>query len=150
MTNFTPLAGLAGGALIGASAVLLLYALGRLAGISGITYAALRGPEAQEPWARWSWRPVFLIGLIAGGGAWAWWSGHVVARPSMPPWLLTVGGLLVGWGTSQGNGCTSGHGVCGMARLSPRSLAATLAFMAVGVATVFTVRHLLGAAWGAV
>ncbi|MDE2400677.1 MAG: YeeE/YedE family protein [Burkholderiales bacterium] len=142
MSEFTPAAGLVGGILIGVSAALLLGGIGRLAGISNIAHGALdslrkhRGDE-------WLWRLVFLVGLM--GGAWAYFTitGKVAnPRQHYSPALLIVGGLLVGYGTSLGNGCTSGHGVCGLGRLAPRSLVATLVFMATGALAVFAVRHL--------
>lgn len=143
MNHFTPVSGLLGGLLIGTSAVLLLYTLGRLAGISNMAHAALAGPGKGESTAQWAWRPVFLLGLVLGGSAYAYWGGHAVtARTSVSPAVLVLAGLLVGWGTAQGNGCTSGHGVCGLARLSLRSLVATLTFMFTGGLAVFVARHL--------
>jgi uncharacterized membrane protein YedE/YeeE len=141
MENFTPLSALIGGALIGASAVILWVMAGRVAGISGIV-----GGLADAPRSDAGWRIAFLLGLLAAPLVY-WTAGgglpSVTISSSFP--LLLAGGLLVGFGTRLGGGCTSGHGVCGMARLSPRSLVATLVFMAGGFATVFIVRHLVGA-----
>ena len=137
-TSFTPLAALVGGALIGAAAVLLLALNGRIAGISGIAQGLLfdRGGRA--------WRFAFLAGLV-GGAAIAMAMGVAQGSTSRSPsWVVGVAGLVVGIGTSLGGGCTSGHGVCGIARLSPRSIAATLVFMLAGMGTVFVVRHVAG------
>jgi len=140
MENFTPGSALTGGVLIGLSAVLLMGLVGRIAGISGIVNGLL-WPAAD--WA--GWRLAFLIGLIAGPVAWRTAGGFVppVEITAQLPVLL-AGGLLVGAGTILGSGCTSGHGVCGLARLSPRSLVSTLIFMVVGIATVFVIRHVIG------
>jgi uncharacterized membrane protein YedE/YeeE len=130
-----------GGLLIGAAAALLLLLSGRIAGVSGMLAASLRIADKGPPWRQ---AAAFVIGLPIG----ALLVAAVLRRPqilitsSIP--LLIAAGLLVGFGTRLGNGCTSGHGVCGMARLSPRSIAATLAFMGVGFFTVFVVRHGLG------
>ena len=143
LTTATILPAIAGGLLIGSAAGLLLLLSGRIAGVSGMAAAALRIADRGTPWIQASG---FVLGLPAG----ALLVGLALGRPeititsSLP--LLVAGGLLVGFGTRLGNGCTSGHGVCGLARLSPRSIAATGAFMAAGVATVFVVRHLVGAA----
>ena len=143
LTTATILAASAGGLLIGSATGLLLLLSGRIAGVSGMAAAALRIADRGPPWIQASG---FVLGLPAG----ALLVGLALGRPeititsSLP--LLVAGGLLVGFGTRLGNGCTSGHGVCGLARLSPRSIAATGAFMAAGVATVFVVRHLVGAA----
>lgn len=133
-------ASFAGGLLIGLAAVLLFWANGRIAGISGI----LSGSFSRDP-AALAWRLAFLVGLA--GGAWAY---HVITgytpvpRADFPPLMLIAGGLLVGFGTHAGSGCTSGHGVCGISRLSPRSLVATITFMVAGMATVAVIRHLVG------
>jgi uncharacterized membrane protein YedE/YeeE len=130
---------LLGGALIGSGAVLLMALAGRVAGISGILGAVL--PPAAEPDR---WRLAFLAGLVAAPPLLA--LGLGVDPLPVPPGslpLLGVAGLLVGLGAGLGGGCTSGHGVCGLARLSPRSLAATVTFMASGLGTVFVIRHLL-------
>lgn len=135
MTTYLP--SLAGGALIGASAALLLLANGRIAGISGIL-GGLLGPEARDR----AWRAAFLAGLLAGPVLFRAASGHWPEIRVAASWpMLVVAGLLVGFGTRLGSGCTSGHGVCGLARLSPRSLAAVATFMAAAFVAVFLVRH---------
>lgn len=136
-TAFTPVTALLGGALIGLAATVLYVGNGRIAGISGILNHALERRDER------GWRIAFLAGLIAAAAAWFAFSGDV-ARSGFPlPWLIAAG-LLVGFGTRLGNGCTSGHGICGLARLSKRSLAAVFAFMGSGVATVYVLRHVLG------
>ncbi|MFN0043106.1 MAG: YeeE/YedE family protein [Alphaproteobacteria bacterium] len=138
---FTPEAALAGGALIGAAAVLLYWFNGRIAGVSGIASGLLR-PTAGES----AWRACFLVGLVIGA---ILAKAFGVAPPALDVTgdvvALLAGGLLVGFGTRVGGGCTSGHGVCGLARLSRRSLVATLVFMAAAFATVYLVRHGVGA-----
>jgi len=140
MANFTPVSAAIGGALIGLSSVLLMLFTGRIAGIAGIT-AGLFGSRTDDR----AWRLAFLAGLIAAPLA-AGLIGHAVARPQLPPSMIViaVAGLLVGFGTRLGNGCTSGHGICGIARLSPRSIAATLVFMAAAVIVVALTRHVFG------
>jgi uncharacterized protein len=140
MTDFTPLSSALGGALIGFSALILFLLNGRIAGISGIlgTLLAFRPGEI-------AWRLAFLAGLVAAPALYAAAGGHLpplTVTSSIP--LLVIGGFLVGFGTRLGSGCTSGHGVCGIARLSPRSIAATLIFMAAAAVTVFIMRHLVG------
>jgi len=137
---FTPWSGVIGGAIIGLAVALLLLANGRIAGISGIVGGLLR-PSTGDI----AWRVAFVAGLVAAPVAYA-----IVA--TLPPInveasypTLVLAGLLVGVGTRYGAGCTSGHAVCGISRLSPRSIGATLAFMAAGFLTVFVVSHLLGA-----
>jgi hypothetical protein len=137
-SHFTPWTSLAGGMLIGAAAAMLVLLSGRIAGISGIVgglIALRRGDIA--------WRLAFVIGLLAAPAAMA-----LIGRPLAPRidaglGMLLVAGLLVGLGTRYGSGCTSGHGVCGLSRLSPRSLVATATFMAAGIVTVFVARHLV-------
>ncbi|WP_319941664.1 YeeE/YedE family protein [Aestuariirhabdus haliotis] len=130
---------LAGGLMIGLAAVLLLKFNGRLMGVSGIFFSALTDS------AEGSWRWLFLIGMVAGAWVLHAVSGLPVPAPSDSGSLVAiVAGLIVGFGTRLGGGCTSGHGVCGIGRLSVRSITATLVFMAVGILTVFVVRHLLG------
>ena len=133
-THFTPWASLAGGILIGIAAAMLVLLNGRIAGISGIV-GGLFTPRHGEI----VWRLAFLAGLLAA---------PILMKGAVPRidasfGTLVIAGLLVGVGTSYGSGCTSGHGVCGLSRLSPRSLAATVAFMVAGVATVLVVRHLV-------
>ena len=139
--GFTPWAALMGGAMIGLAAAVLVLFNGRIAGISGIVGGLLR-PRTGDA----AWRIAFVAGLLVAPLAYA-------AATSSPPALtidasyplLVIAGLLVGVGTRFAGGCTSGHGVCGLSRLSPRSLAATLAFMAAGFATVFVARHVVNA-----
>lgn len=132
---------LAGGLLIGLSTALLLLGDGRIAGISGIA-ARLFGPTGAET----AWRLAFLVGLLLGPLCFAALSGHLPQAAIMASYpVLVVAGLLVGFGTRLGSGCTSGHGVCGLARLSPRSAVAVLTFMATAIATVFVARHVVGA-----
>ena len=140
MENFTPVSALVGGALIGLAAVVLMLFNGRIAGISGIVGGLLGGGATE-----FGWRFAFVAGLVAGPLLVALAGGTVPAiRIDAPLPLVVAAGLLVGFGTRLGAGCTSGHGVCGLARLSPRSLAATALFMATAAAVVFAVRHGLG------
>ena len=130
---------LIGGLLIGATSVALMFLLGRIAGIAGIVWGAV----SAQPDNAWRW--LFIVGLLAGPVLYHLLSGVPNPLPSQLPWWQAVaGGLLVGIGVRLGSGCTSGHGVCGIGRLSPRSLAATCTFMATGIATVYVIRHLLG------
>lgn len=136
--HFTPWTALAGGALIGLAAVWLMLAAGRIAGISGIAGGLLR-PRSGDV----GWRVAFIAGLILA--PWAYRAVAVMpeAQIDASTAMLIAAGLLVGFGTRLGSGCTSGHGVCGLSRLSWRSLVATLCFMATGFLTVFVVRHVL-------
>ena len=140
MTNFTPISALIGGALIGLSAALLMLLTGRIAGISGIFGGCLSLGNGDR-----GWRLAFIAGLIAAPlfGALI---RFPLATPLMPKsWLvIAIAGLLVGFGTRLGGGCTSGHGVCGVARLSARSLMATAIFMVTAIVVVFLTRHALG------
>jgi uncharacterized protein len=139
---FDPAAALGGGILIGLSAVLLLCLNGRIAGISNLLGGLVGAPAADVPW-----RLLFLAGLVAGVAVFQGIVGAVPeARTAFPPWLLAAGGLLVGFGTSLGNGCTSGHGVCGLGRLSLRSFAAVVVFLGTGIVTAIVVRHGFGVA----
>jgi hypothetical protein len=141
MNGFTPVSALAGGAMIGASAALFLLLNGRIAGISGILGGLLAPPSRET-----GWRAAFVAGLVLAPFAYAGLSGRlppVTVGASFP--LLILAGLLVGFGARLGAGCTSGHGVCGLGRGSPRSLAATGTFMAIAVLTVLVARHLVGA-----
>ncbi|WP_231757107.1 YeeE/YedE family protein [Microbulbifer elongatus] len=142
---FTPISALAGGVLIGLASAWLILANGRIAGISGILGGLVnreRGPQERR---NHGWQLAFILGLLAGPGVWALFYvlPPIEINASYP--VLVAAGLLVGLGTRYAAGCTSGHGVCGLSRLSPRSLAATLTFMCGGFATVFIARHLLGA-----
>ena len=140
--HFTPWASLAGGILIGLATALLLLANGRVAGISGILGGLLRPAVASS--GDIAWRVTFILGLFVAPLVWLTMRAMPPAQIDHSPALLAVGGLLVGIGTRFGNGCTSGHGVCGIARLSPRSLLATVCFLAAGFVTVYIVRHVLG------
>ena len=133
-TDFTPWASLFGGVLIGLSAVMVMALFGRIAGIVGITTGAVDGRDRD-------WRIAFVVGLVAA--PLALMLVGVRANPTVPENIgaMTLAGLLVGLGATLGSGCTSGHGVCGLARLSPRSLAAVLTFMATAGLTVFVLRH---------
>ena len=140
MENFTPLSASIGGALIGLSAVMLMAFHGRIAGISGV----FSGAVFAEPGDR-IWRVFFVAGLVAAPLLYALASGIQPAFDMSASWpLIIAGGLLVGFGTRLGSGCTSGHGVCGLSRLSPRSFAAVGLFMAAGMVTVAGVRALMG------
>ena len=138
-TDFAIAPALLGGALIGLAATLLLLLNGRIAGISGIMAGAIAVPGPER-----DWRTAFLVGLIFGPMVFALFGGDL-PHPVLPGMaVLVIGGFLVGFGTRLAGGCTSGHGVCGLARLSPRSLAATATFVATAMATVFVARHLAG------
>jgi len=137
--HFTPWASLSGGILIGLATALLLLANGRVAGVSGILGGLLRPARGDV-----AWRVAFVLGLFVAPIVWLAMRAMPPAQIDHSPALLAIGGLLVGVGTRFGSGCTSGHGVCGIARLSPRSLLATACFMAAGFVTVFVVRHVLG------
>lgn len=133
---FTPWSALAGGALIGAAAAMFILLNGKVAGISGII-GGLLSPRAGDVW----WRAAFLAGLVIAPVLYGAWRPLPLVRVDAGYGMLAVAGLLVGLGTRYASGCTSGHGVCGLSRLSPRSLVATLVFMATGVLTVFVWRH---------
>jgi hypothetical protein len=136
--------GLAGGGCIGLGAVLLMAGNGRIAGISGIT-AGLLPPGRDRAGRDWAWRAAFLAGIMLGPLPVGWALGHsAIGAPAVGMALLVPAGLLVGFGTGLGSGCTSGHGVCGLARLSPRSLAATLTFLLFGIAATALLRHGIG------
>ena len=140
MEHFTPVSAAIGGALIGISAVLLWIANGRIAGISGIV-GGLWKPRSDDI----TWRVAFIAGLIAAPLGYGWAMGSLPRiSVSVPPLIVIAGGLLVGFCTRLGGGCTSGHGVCGFARLSPRSVVATALFMATAVVTSFLLRHAVG------
>lgn len=144
-TTFTPISATIGGVLLGIAAAVLLLANGHVCGISGIMGGAAFAPRGDRVW-----RLVFLSGLLAGGAMVAWVDRSALALASEQSiWLAALSGIIVGFGTRMGEGCTSGHGLCGIARFSPRSIVATLVFMTTGAATVFVVRHVLGVAAGA-
>ena len=135
---FTPGSALAGGLLIGLAAVMFALLAGRIAGISGIVGGLMRPARGDI-----GWRLAFIGGLVAAPILHALFAPAPEVRIESSTSFLVAGGLLVGWGTRYGSGCTSGHGVCGLSRLSPRSLAATVAFMAAGFATVYLLRHVI-------
>ncbi|SDT93976.1 YeeE/YedE family protein [Pseudomonas yamanorum] len=137
--NFTPWASLGGGALIGLAVSVFVLANGRVAGISGLLGSVMRfGSEG------WGEKALFLLGLVIAPLLWGLFSvlPQIEITAQWP--ALVMAGLLVGLGTRYGSGCTSGHGVCGISRLSPRSLVATMCFMTAGFATVYLIRHVLG------
>jgi uncharacterized membrane protein YedE/YeeE len=138
LESFTPVSGLVGGLLIGLAVVSLLALDGRLAGISGIL-GGLLIPKGRDP----GWRLAFLAGLPLGAALYALAGGAVSPTMQAPLPVLVVAGLLVGFGTRLGSGCTSGHGLCGLARLSKRSAVATAVFFGVAMLTVFVVHHTL-------
>jgi uncharacterized protein len=139
-TAFTPIASTLGGMLIGLSAVMLMAVTGRIAGVSGIAARLLPPYEDHE----FAGRLAFVAGLIAAPLVVLVLTGRLPAQTIQAGTaILTIAGFLVGFGSVWGNGCTSGHGVCGLSRLSMRSLAATITFMATGIITVFVIRHLM-------
>lgn len=143
ITEFTPYAGAVGGALIGLAAVLLMASAGRIMGATGI----FRGLLTMNFDEDFRWRLVFILGLLIGT-AWAGLftgTAHNISFVSNK-YIIAIGGILVGAGTALGNGCTSGHGICGIARFSKRSVVATCVFMVVAIITVFIVRHIIGGA----
>lgn len=137
--NFTPYAALSGGALIGLATAALLLLNGRIAGISGILGGLLHGAASDR-----SWRVAFLGGMMLAPWMWQCFFPLPSADVNASPMLLIVAGLLVGLGSRFGSGCTSGHGVCGLARFSLRSLVATASFIGAGMVTVFVMRHVWG------
>ncbi len=139
--HFTPWASLAGGILLGLASALFILVNGRILGISGILGGLLR-PQRSDT----GWRVAFMLGMLAAPATLAWIApAGLVSAPRIDAGyaVVLIAGLLVGYGTRLGSGCTSGHGVCGLSRLSPRSLVATLSFMAAGFATVYVIRHWL-------
>ncbi len=140
MANFTPISAAIGGALIGLSAVLLMLLTGRIAGVSGIL-GGLLSPKTDDR----AWRLALIVGLIAAPPT-AALAGYAVPTPQLPGnfVIIAVAGLLVGFGTRLGSGCTSGHGICGIARLSPRSIAATAIFMVTAIIVVALTHHVFG------
>ena len=140
MEGFTPWAALAGGTLIGLAALLLLLCNGRIAGISGIMGGSLQPARGDL-----LWRVLFFFGLLTGGLVTLWWSPAALAiRIDVSTPAVILAGLLVGLGTRIGSGCTSGHGVCGVGRLAPRSIVASAVFVSTAMLTVYVVRHVLG------
>jgi len=141
MTEFTFWASLLGGLMIGAASVLLMLLKGRVMGATGILGAAVFDRPAGDT----AWRVVLLLGMVSGPGLIALTTGNwPEIEVPVSTAALVIGGMIVGVGVTFGSGCTSGHGVCGMARLSPRSIAATAVFMAATFVTVFVVRHVIG------
>ena len=138
MANFTPVSALAGGVLIGLASVWLLAANGRIAGVSGILHGLFAQPPGDRPW-----RAAFVIGLVSAGIAWHLLGLAPAPRENFPLGWAAAAGLLVGFGTRVGGGCTSGHGVCGLGRFSARSLVAVIVFMAAGMLSTFVMRHVL-------
>ena len=136
---FTPWPALAGGLLIGIAAAMFVLLNGRIAGVSGVL-GGLVSPAKGDV----AWRMSFALGLVIAPTVYAFFSAGIPLRIDAGEGALVLAGLLVGAGTRYGSGCTSGHGICGLSRLSPRSLVATLAFMGTGFVTVFVLRHLLG------
>lgn len=147
MADFNWVTAILGGILIGISSTIMLAWNGRITGISGMVHLIVT-PIAGDV----SWRWIFLAGMVGGGAIYEFWLAPAQSiLPQTPdfgfaPVAMVVGGLLVGFGTRMGSGCTSGHGVCGLGRLSPRSLIAVITFLITGIMTVFVVRHLLGGA----
>lgn len=139
-THFTPLSALFGGLLIGLSATVLLLLNGRIAGISGIVGGLLQRYRAGD----FAWRVAFVLGLVLAPVLYRLFAELPESRIDASWVMLVVAGVLVGFGSRLGSGCTSGHGVCGVSRLSPRSLVATATFMTTGFVAVYVVRHLLG------
>jgi uncharacterized membrane protein YedE/YeeE len=137
--HFSPWSALSGGALIGLASAMMILGVGRVAGISGII-GGLLPPRSNDA----LWRLAFIAGLLSAPFALSLWRAPLAPSFSTSWGVLLLAGALVGFGSRLGSGCTSGHGVCGLSRLSPRSLAATATFMTVGFATVFVMRHLLG------
>lgn len=141
MADFHWLSALSGGLLIGLSSTLMLLFLGRIAGISGMVHTLVAPPASESTFWRW----LFLAGLVVGTVIYEYgFAASPTPVSSFAPLTMIVGGFLVGFGTRQGNGCTSGHGVCGLGRLSPRSLVAVITFVLTGMITVFVTQHVLG------
>jgi uncharacterized protein len=140
-TAFTPWASLGGGALIGLAAVLLMALHGRILGATGILGGLLRFNDSGD----WTLRAAVVAGMAAGPLAYLLATGQMPEMDQpVPTWAIALGGLIVGVGVSYGGGCTSGHGVCGIARFSRRSMVATVTFMATAITTVFVIRHVVG------
>lgn len=140
MHDFTPLSAAIGGALIGLAAALLLLLNGRIAGVAGIA-GGLLPPRSRDV----AWRLLFIAGLVLGALAHRLYTGAAIGfAEAQPLGWYAVAGVLVGYGTRLGAGCTSGHGICGLARLSPRSIVSVCVFMASAMLTVFVIRHVFG------
>ena len=139
MTEVNIINALSGGALIGVASVFMLVLIGRIAGISGVLGGLISGGRSGDR----LWRVAFLLGLVAGAMIYRIFFSPLPLQLQAEGLPLIVAGLLVGFGTRLGSGCTSGHGVCGIARLSPRSLAATVTFISAGIVTVYIMRHIL-------
>ena len=141
MENFTPVPAIIGGLLIGCSAVLMMGLIGRIAGVSGILFGALDYGENRDG----TWRWWFLFGLLFGAGCYTWLMPLIFEiRSGFPIPLLVLAGVLVGVGARMSSGCTSGHGVCGIARLSKRSILATITFIGTAMLSTYFMRHCLG------
>lgn len=141
-TTFTPFASLGGGILIGLASVMLMATLGRIMGATGVLAGLMHPADKQD----WAWRAALVAGMVSGPAAVMMVTGQMPAvQVPVSTTMLVIGGILVGIGVTYGGGCTSGHGVCGMARLSPRSIVATVTFMIFTTITVYVVRHVLGA-----
>lgn len=144
-TEFTPFLSLSGGILIGIASLLLMGGFGRIMGATGIL-AGFLVPNGRDDWA---WRASLLAGMVSAPALYWLISGQaVVVQVPVSTTAMVIGGLIVGAGVTYGGGCTSGHGVCGMARLSTRSIVATIVFMIAAVATVYVTRHVIGGAVG--
>jgi uncharacterized membrane protein YedE/YeeE len=145
IVNFTPVASLIGGLMIGGAATVMMLFNGKIAGISGVTKGFLFGSKAPE---ERNWRMAFIVGILLGGIIISQIIPESTAKVGNFNYLqMVIAGLLVGIGTSLGNGCTSGHGICGLARRSPRSLASVVTFMAFGFISVYVLFHILGLGW---
>lgn len=137
MTEFTPISGFIGGVLIGISVVLMMWLFGRITGISGFLHGLLPPQKSDS-----LWRFIFLLGLVSGGITFYLLPAiQYIPRAHYPPVLLIFAGLLVGFGTRMGGGCTSGHGVCGVSRLSARSIIATITFIVTGILATYFIKH---------
>jgi len=142
MTEFTPFLSLFGGALIGLASVLLMLSLGRIMGATGILAGFFQPSSPQD----WSWRAALLAGMVTAPALIMLSTGQMPEiEVPVSSTMMIIGGFIVGIGVTFGSGCTSGHGVCGMARLSPRSIVATVTFMIFTAITVYVIRHVLGA-----
>ncbi|WP_193408721.1 YeeE/YedE family protein [Thalassotalea crassostreae] len=142
ITEFTPITSLIGGLLIGLASILTLIGLGKIAGISGIFFQGLRNAITKR---QLNWQIYFIAGLIIGPIIASLIGFSIPSNIDLSWSQIIIGGLLVGFGTRYGSGCTSGHGICGIGRFSPRSIAATMIFMLTAIATVFIIRHVIGA-----